>query len=277
MSSHFQADWLSLREPADHAARNLSLLERLSTRPLPPGPVIDLGAGHGSNLRYLAPRLAPGLDWLLLDQDDALLRRALASQPATAGQVNCRQVDLADLARLTLPRPALVTASALLDLASADWLEQLAECARRWQCPVLMTLSVDGRREFLDPNGQALRQGLDTACVRAFNDHQRQAKGLGAGRALGPDAAQALRSALSNLGFDVQLAAADWQLAAGSAFTNALGQALLEGWQAAVAETGQVDCTELASWRQDRARRLAAGDLGLRVGHLDLLALPPAA
>jgi hypothetical protein len=275
VSSQFQADWLSLREPVDHAARSQALLEQLSTRPLPSGPIVDLGAGHGSNLRYLARRLESGMDWLLLDQDDALLRQALANRPTTQGQVTCRRVDLAELAELNLPRPALVTASALLDLASADWLGQLVECARHWQSPMLMALSVDGRREFMEPDGRALSRGLDEACVLAFNQHQRQAKGLGAGQALGPDAAEALQSALLDQGFEVQLAAADWQLRAGSEIASTLGQALLDGWHEAVSETGQINKAALASWHRDRRKGLLTGQLGLRVGHLDLLALPP--
>ena len=57
--SGFSADWLTLREPADHRARNPALVEALA-RHLGGRAVrvTDLGCGTGSNLRALAPLVA---------------------------------------------------------------------------------------------------------------------------------------------------------------------------------------------------------------------------
>ena len=60
MSDGFSADWLTLREPYDAAARSSALLRRGSPRGAAAADVlqvVDLGAGTGSNLRCTAPAL----------------------------------------------------------------------------------------------------------------------------------------------------------------------------------------------------------------------------
>src|SRR5579872_1979867 len=81
---HFDADWLTLREPFDHHARSVvlarQLVERLPKRPR----LLDLGAGTGSLFRSLAPIIGRGQDWLLIDADDALLEDAFGRTAAWA-------------------------------------------------------------------------------------------------------------------------------------------------------------------------------------------------
>ena len=151
--SGFSADWLALRELFDAAARSAALVAELRAHlsegtDSAPLEVVDLGAGAGSNLRYLAPLLGGEQRWRLVDNDRALLDAALAAtrvwaegrgadvqQQGTAltvraadfvCQVHCEQHDLRDIAGVGLPARSLVTAAALLDLVSAKWLEALA-------------------------------------------------------------------------------------------------------------------------------------------------------
>ena len=160
------ADWLALREPADAAARAPDLVERLSVRP---GAVIhDLGSGTGSMARWLAPRLPGPQHWILYDRDADLLRRAAADLPA-AVTVETRQRDITRLTAADLAGADLVTASALLDMLTADEVERMvAACAG---IPTLLTLSVTGRVELTpaDP--------LDAEISAAFNAHQRRTVG----------------------------------------------------------------------------------------------------
>ena len=75
----FSADWLSLREPADTRARDANLtteLARLARRHVP-ARFIDLACGTGANLRYLAPYVGGDPQWLLIDNDTALLAKVL--------------------------------------------------------------------------------------------------------------------------------------------------------------------------------------------------------
>ncbi|WP_376690660.1 class I SAM-dependent methyltransferase [Wenzhouxiangella sp. EGI_FJ10409] len=280
--SRFDGDWLALREAADHAARSDELAglvaERLGSRV--PLRVLDLGAGTGSNLRWLAPRLPGPQDWLLLDHDAQLLDRAHAlAAPVSLDdrpiRVATRCADLAELSPELFEGVDLVTASALFDLVSALWLEQLAariaQIAERGAA-ALFALTVDGRRGFVDADGRALIDEEDRWMVRQFNAHQLRAKGLG--RALGPAAAAALPEALTAAGLRVFTERADWRLAAGEPQTGPLAAALINDWAKAAREQSPESSARVAAWRDRRLAGLEAGRIGLCVGHVDVLALP---
>nr|WP_111299337.1 class I SAM-dependent methyltransferase [Paracoccus saliphilus] len=254
----FSADWLALREPADRAARDGALLEQ-ATRAAGPDPVVlDLGCGTGSTLRALAPHLPDHARWRLVDNDPALLDIARTEAP---GRVTAHVLDLRDLDALPLDGVTLVTASALLDLMPAAWIAGLADRLGRAGLPFYAALSYDGMMAW-DP---ALPQ--DDDITRAFNAHQRSDKGLGP--ALGPDAAQQAAEALGKAGFSVSLADSPWRIGPGDAD---LHRALIAGIAQAAGEAGAQVAPD---WGRARATT-AAGDR-CRIGHLDLLALPPAA
>ncbi len=251
--SAFQAEWLRLREPCDHAARSASLAARFA-RALGPAPrLVDLGCGTGSNLRYLAPRLARAQQWLLVDHDPALLEQARSAIEPLALEARCRALDLArelpDLEGCTG-----ITASALLDLTSAAWQQHLVRWCRGR--PLLIALSFDGRLVW-----QPAADDDETVRQR-FLAHQRTDKGFGP--ALGPDAAAHLAGLLEVQRLHVSLRTSDWRL--GPADTPLL-RALLGGILAAIERPPE-------SWSALRQQQLAAGELRLTVGHVDLLALP---
>jgi hypothetical protein len=125
----------------------------------------------------------------------------------------------------------------------------------RWagRKPLLMALSVDGRLLWQPEDAQ------DEAVGRGFFAHQQGDKGFGP--ALGPDAVPCLADLLEAAGYRVFLERSDWQLDGG----ELLG-ATLDGIATAAAAP--------AGWSGLRRRQLAAGELRLTVGHVDLLALP---
>jgi SAM-dependent methyltransferase len=279
--SGFDVGWLAMREPGDHAARNAELADRfvaaLGATPL----LIDLGCGTGSNLRYLAPKIAGPHRWRCVDNDPALLRaapRALqhwAQNCGWAPQLEGGNIVLArpaghivvtfalgDLAREGLSDDgdaAGVTGSALLDLTSAAWLESLAQACRGR--PLLMALSFDGRLAF-EP---AAPEDEDVGA--RFVAHQRTDKGFRP--ALGPAAVAYLADRLAARGYDVTTARSDWRLGASD---QALLGATLEGIIDAVREIAPD--RGLRRWAMLRREQVASGVLRLTVGHVDLLALP---
>ena len=281
--SDFSADWLALREPADRAARSSRLARAIAdvladTAELR---VVDLAAGTGANMRYLSEHLtshgagafqASGVrvqrqSWLLVDRDAALLARV----PAPGGPLRCRvetrQVDLATPSEFVKARildgPALVTASALLDLVSRDWLRSLADRCHEGGASVLFALSYDGRIRWSpdEPEDEAIRE--------LVNSHQRTDKGFGP--ALGPDATGYAEQCLANLGYRVQREPSDWVLPPAS---NDLQRQLIEGWAHAAAEIAPARAVSIEGWRSRRVAHVDANRSHLVVGHEDLAAWP---
>lgn len=258
--SGFTTDWLALREPADAAARAATLVGPFVSGAGATRRVVDLGAGTGANLRYLAPRLGGAQDWLAVDSDPALLG-ALAARAAPAGvRVRTLLLDLAQgLETLSIAGHDLVTAAALLDLVSAAWLAGLAARCAAARTGVLFALTYDGRIEWSPAED-------GDACIREFvNRHQQTDKGFGP--ALGPDAAAAAGRIFEERGYRMRSARSDWALGAEA---RALQAALVDGWVSAAVEIAPRKASALEDWRRRRHAHLATGASRLRVGHVDL-------
>jgi Methyltransferase domain len=238
MSAVVSPEWLLLREPADAAARSAELAERLARQLNGPLVIHDLGGGSGAMGRWLAPRLPGPQHWVVHDRDPDLLELALADPPPGA-TVEVRQCDIA---RLTARDAVdLVTASALLDLLTADELDRML--AAYAGLPMLLALTVTGHVS-LDP-----ADPLDARIEAAFNDHQRRD-----GR-LGPDAVDRL---------DGLVRPSPWRLAPGDLMVE-----WLHGWVAAACE--QDPELDAGAYLE---RRLAQEELTVTVDHADVLVLP---
>src|SRR3954466_7770362 len=144
MTGEFSESWLSLREPADAAARSAELAGML---PDTVHTVRDLGCGTGSLARWLAPLLPGAKRWILVDRDPALLAHAVAITPFP---VETELGDVTELTAADLAESDLVTCSALLDLLTAGEVDALAGACAETRTPALFTLSVAGQ-VVLDP------------------------------------------------------------------------------------------------------------------------------
>ncbi len=279
--SQFASDWLTLREAADIDSRSQPLAELaaewLSARTQAPL-IADLGCGRGSNMRFLAPRLNGHQRWKLIDHDAILLaqaRQRAAGLSNSQGQpvaVETHCVSLKALAEVPLDDAHLVTASALLDLVSQQWIDALVARIAGQQQALLIALSVTGEWHFIDPQGALVLDDEDRWLLAMFMAHQQRDKGLG--DALGGQAHGALIDALERADYRVEQAETPWQLAAGSQEQLPLMVALLEGWAEAATEQAPEAAARIATWLQQRQQAVANGELGIWVGHCDLLAMP---
>ena len=305
-TSGFSAEWLAAREPHDAAARAVELVGLLRTRELTrtgaetrdaiPRAIVDLGAGSGANLRWLAPRLGGEQTWLLVDHDTALLvaaetairdwasqvgAAALAESPAhgpgrdgwlddivvTGDGFACRarraRADLAaDLDRIELPERALVTSSALLDLVSAEWLRALVSRCHRASADVYFSLTYDGRT-VCTPVDET-----DAEVLELFNRHQGGDKGFGP--ALGPTAGLRAVDSFVARGYRVASRTSDWRIGPAAA---AFQRELLLGWLGAALEIAPQRRETLEAWHRRRVAHVDAGVSTLVVGHVDLLGM----
>lgn len=308
----FSADWLALREAADHRSRSAALtatiVQRLAPGDVTPGGapsvrLLDLGTGSGSNVRYLVPRLPARQQWCVVDRDVDLLRELTKRVSAwgldCGGIISGDQKQFAvraatfewqfepcvtDLAKLLNPdvaaavfaplfaNRALVTASALLDLVSDRWIDALVAQCANVGAAVLFVLTYDGRMTCTPAD-------VDDEYVRELvNRHQQSTKGFG--KALGPLAhAYAVRS-FETAGYEVHCEPSDWVLTADDA---ALQRPLIDGWADAAAEIAgktakgterKTADARVRAWQQRRLAHLEAGQSQLMVGHQDLAAWP---
>jgi hypothetical protein len=262
----FTAEWLALREPADHRARSARLAREIARRltDRPPLHIVDLGSGTGSNLRYLTRRLPPVQHWRMIDRDRALLARiGKPTMWAILASVHLQPRDLANLeANADLFEGAsLVTASALLDLVSAAWIDALAERCQTARAASLFALTYDGRIACtpVDRDDEMVRD--------LVNRHQRIDKGFGP--ALGADAAGVAQQAFASRGFTVERDRSDWTLDASDA---ALQRQLIDGWASAAVEMQPAEAAAIEAWRQRRREHVAAARSTMVVGHVDLAA-----
>jgi hypothetical protein len=263
--SAFSAAWLAAREPWDHRARSpriagalVNWLERRGHDAEAPARIVDLGCGTGSTPRYLNNHLAPPPAWTLVDGDHQLLEIAARSTGAVTIAADLAEADLGCL----VAGADLVTASALLDLVSERWLDQLWRAVQDRRAGFLAGLTYDGRMT-LDPPVP-----FDAVVRDLTNRHQGGDKGFGP--ALGPRATAALVTLARHGGWRVMVRRADWTLARASDGPGL--DMLIDGWAGAATEVAPGLGERIDDWR---AERRARPDLKVTVGHRDLLVLPP--
>jgi hypothetical protein len=283
-------DWLSLREPADRAARSQAVTQTVldAIDPGAPVRVLDLATGTGANVRYIVDRLRGRQHWLCIDRDPALLAElparmsswgtgrgyeveAHASGCLIRGEglecrVETRQGDLGALEDGAIfTGRHLVTASALLDLVSVRWLRVLASRCRSVGASALFALTYDGRSACSPVEHE------DDIVRDLMNRHQKTDKGLG-GPAAGPDAADRVERCFVDAGYLVHRAPSDWTLEPADA---PLQRMLIEGWAEAAAEMAPDLASAIAGWRLRRLGHVAAGRSRVVVSHSDVCAWRP--
>lgn len=277
--SAFSPEWLALREPADHRARDADLEQQMAAHFAARShvSVVDLGCGSGSNLRGTAKFLPDHQSWRLVDYDAQLLTLARhrlvewADDGWTEGallrlrkddkhiSVSFVEADLTrELAQMLTPAPDLVTAAALFDLVSEPWLEMFTAALAAARLPLYTVLSYDGRQEWQPPHPQ------DGRVLRAFNRHQQWDKGFGP--STGPRAVTALFGLLEPRGYAVHTAGSPWLLGPDD---PDLRHELAAGIAAAALETQELTREEVDGWL---AARREPGQA--TIGHTDIFATP---
>ncbi|MBR0658259.1 class I SAM-dependent methyltransferase [Neoroseomonas oryzicola] len=289
MTEAFDGDWLDLREPYDAASRDFGLAVRLAAA-LPARPrILDLGAGTGSLLRWLGHFIGRAQAWTLVDADPELAERAfetiadraeavgwaatwpgkktlLVHSPEGAWRIEGLIADLAEApGNLPLDKVDAVVCSALCDLVSRGWIERIAAACAARRLPFYAALNVTGNERFAPP-----RRG-DAVVMRGFRRDQRRDKGFG-GIALGPAAPDAIAEAFAAQGYTVHRAPSDWVI---DRRAGAITEAIAVGHATAALAWERRSGAAIEDWLAARRSQAVNRALSIRIGHQDILALPP--
>jgi len=218
--------------------------------------IVDLGSGTGSNLRYLSSRLEAPQSWRLVDNDPLLLERA---RLLTEMEFESHVCDLSVLDPHMFDTARLVTASALLDLVSEEWLIDLIRQCRRVGAAILFALNYDGRIACTPSHP-------DDAWIRDLvNTHQQNDKGFGP--ALGPAAGACVERLSQAAGYRARREKSDWMLGTGDA---ELQRQLIAGWAHAASEVAPGEAARIQRWQSARVHAVDCLNSTIIVGHDDV-------
>lgn len=160
--------------------------------------------------------------------------------------------------------------SALCDLVPRDWVERMAAACAARRLPFYAALNVAGRGRFTPPHP------ADALVARGFRRDQARDKGFG-GLALGARAPAAIAAAFAAHGYTVLRAPADWAVRTRplNSAASAFARELVGGMAGAAGQHARRHRLTLRDWARLRADQAEAGQLAFRIGHADLLCLPP--
>ena len=268
--SGFSIEWLNLREASDHKARDRHLLKTaanwLNDLKSKDKVIVDLGSGTGSTIRGLQryTTLAPSIQWRLVDNDPELLAEAV-HRHSEEYSIESFLVDLSATQKLPLESVSLITASALLDLVSSNFIRDLCQLIKEKNegrpLGFYSALNYDGCIKWTPFHP------LDAAILMNFNTDQRRDKGFGP--ALGPDATDFLKTQFHSTKFQCLSAKSPWLL--GSA-DYLLTESLINGISDVAIQTGGLTNSDIQDWKTYRIKNIRTGTCYL--GHTDILVLP---
>lgn len=269
----FTIQWLDAREPEDLASRCKSIIRTIDRHfcGFEQLNILDIGCGTGSTMRAVLPYLTSVQHWNFVDHNSELLDLARHRNTKfidnTPHTMKFQQQNLAENYDYICEKKHIVTASALLDLVSKDWLHGLVGKLNECSCSFYGAHTVSGMIEIVPGNK------MDDEIFAAFHLHHQTDKGFGP--ALGQDANHCAKSAFENQGYVTHVSRYQWGT------QNILTEnrrdlypQFVTGIADAVMETGLVNIANLQEWQSDRLSSFLNGIGEIRVVQEDLLAIP---
>ena len=268
--SGFSIEWLNLREVSDHRARDKNLLKNavdwLNNLQTKDRVIVDLGSGTGSTIRCLQrfTTQLPSIQWRLVDNDPEVLAEAI-DRHSNDHSVESFLVDLSETQKLPLDSVSMITASALFDLVSENFIQELCQLVKGKNdyrpVGLYSALNYDGCIKWTPSHP------LDAAILVNFNTDQRRDKGFGP--ALGPDASDFLQSQFNVTKFQCLKANSPWLLDSGDYLIT---ESLINGISEVALQTEGLTNSDVLSWKAFRIKNIRTGSCFL--GHTDILVLP---
>lgn len=288
--THFATDWLHERYRFDVAARNpeveAACLQYFAQQDAIN--IIDIGAGTGANVVYLAEKLPQSQQWALVELNPTLLKYARARLTTWAIAKGYSVTETGNSLRLKreskhialhfikgsfleLPKLLqlkdyhLVTASAVFDLLSKEMLQTLVQTFHKNRLAFLTTLNYESMSYL--PTDAA-----DEYWIDLYEAHMQRQQAFG--QALGPNCGTYLETCFATLSNEQLLRAPSrWQI---EPTDTAMHRHILQFLEKSLMEMTSMGHPDkgLTPWLRQKNQWLQSQQLRLTVAHSDLFTAP---
>ncbi|XOV92531.1 MAG: class I SAM-dependent methyltransferase [Bacteroidota bacterium] len=267
--------WLLSRYKADARARNQDVLREFLDR-LPSKEkldIIDLGAGMGSNFRYLHQQIDQDQHWTLIDNNQELLDALPGFLSKVLGQkiesgkpfhldnkeitLDIQSMDLLDTSSGKISADVIVS-NAVFDLFSKEQFDQLVQ---RLDTP-LVYFTIHYKGTTFSPSSAA-----DEKYLKLYDQHMQREQEFGKG--MGPRCADLMADILKKCDFETFIGRSDWLL---DSKDRQVQLYLIQFMEEAIAEMLQEDeIADFKRWVSGVKDRINQRELMMRVEHDDML------
>jgi len=285
-ANKFTATWINLRESYDMLSRSDLLQNLYKNNKLNLKKVIDLGGGNGSFLRWCHYKNIIYDDFLIIDNDEALLKSFyprtksyLSMMSLSLIKDNMMSYRIQNLKNnkdgfITLKKQDfyksidiindynLVSFSAVSDLLSKKFIKCLFDKIDKGT-NLYFSICFDGRVKWKNKNKH------DKYIVSMFNQHQKQEKTTGV--ALGLDSINFIKNLSKKNDYKIYIADSSWSVDSHDNDSRVFQKAYLNTIYKPLKKFELTDRDILEDWLRSKKNDIESKNSNLVVGHKDIL------
>ena len=285
-ANKFTTTWINLREPYDMLSRSDLLQNLYKNNKMNLKKVIDLGGGNGSFLRWCHYKNIIYDDFLIIDNDEALLKSFyprtksyLSMMSLSLIKDNMMSYRIQNLKNnkdgfITLKKQDfyksidiindynLVSFSAVSDLLSKKFIKCLFDKVNKGT-NLYFSICFDGRVKWKNKNKH------DKYIVSMFNQHQKQEKTTGV--ALGLDSIKFIKNLSTKNDYKIYIADSSWSVDSHDNDSRVFQKAYLNTIYKPLKKFELTDRDILEDWLRSKKNDIESKNSNLVVGHKDIL------
>ena len=285
-ANKFTATWINLRESYDMLSRSDLLQNLYKNNKMNLKKVIDLGGGNGSFLRWCHYKNITYDDFLIIDNDEALLKSFYSRTKSYLSMMslslikdNMMSYRIQNLKNnkdgfITLKKQDfyksidtindynLVSFSAVSDLLSKKFIKCLFDKVNKGT-NLYFSICFDGRVKWKNKNKH------DKYIVSMFNQHQKQEKTTGV--ALGLDSINFIKNLSKKNDYKIYIADSSWSVDSHDNDSRVFQKAYLNTIYKPLKKFELTDRDILEDWIRSKKNDIESKNSNLVVGHKDIL------
>ena len=285
-ANKFTATWINLRESYDMLSRSDLLQNLYKNNKMNLKKVIDLGGGNGSFLRWCHYKNITYDDFLIIDNDEALLKSFYSRTKSYLSMMslslikdNMMSYRIQNLKNnkdgfITLKKQDfyksidtindynLVSFSAVSDLLSKKFIKCLFDKVDKGT-NLYFSICFDGRVKWKNKNKH------DKYIVSMFNQHQKQEKTTGV--ALGLDSIKFIKNLSTKNDYKIYIADSSWSVDSHDNDSRVFQKAYLNTIYKPLKKFELTDRDILEDWIRSKKNDIESKNSNLVVGHKDIL------